>query len=1087
MSTPPVSYHANSEPSGFEFNEKYLSQIPALQQLINLGYQYLTPEQALAERGGRSATVILEGVLRQQLKKINRIHYKGGEYLFSEENIQTAIQKLKNIKFDGLQITNESIYDLITLGSAMEQTIEGDSKSFTLNYIDWKTPSNNSFHVVAEFPVERVRSTDTLRPDIVLFVNGIPFSVIECKSPKVDVEQAVSQNIRNQGDGYIPRLFAYVQQVLAVNKNVAQYATVGTAKKFWGVWKEQEDKLADVDNGVNTALDEGTKTRLFSGGFAAARPFFDALEAEGKRLVTEQDNAIHSLCRPERLLDLVYRFTLFDGGIKKVARYQQYFVIKATIARIKRLTHKGNGSKENRQGGVIWHTQGSGKSLTMVMLTRAMALDSQLINPRIILVTDRDDLDKQLGNTFAACGLSRERATSGRNLVKHLKNKVGLITTLIHKFDKGWVAERFIDKSHDIFVLVDESHRTNFGSLAARMRQMLPNACFLGFTGTPLLKKEKNNFAKFGGLIEPHYTIKQAVADEAVLPLLYEGRHVEMEQNQSAIDLWFERHTADLSKEQKADLKKKYARAEMLNKADQVIYIRAFDISEHFRANWQGTGFKAQLVAPGKLAALKYQKFLQEIGTVTTDVVISGPDTREGHDEVGEGSTDEVSKFWDKMMKRFGSEEEYTKQIINQFKFGDDPEILIVVDKLLTGFDAPRNTVLYLCRTLREHTLLQAIARVNRLYEGKDFGYIIDYASVLGELDKALTMYEAFEGFDEDDLAGTLMSINEEVFKLPQRYSDLWDLFKAVKNSKDEEAYEELLADDELREEFYECLSAYSESLAIALSSEQFIMDPDEKKLQTYKNDLKRFQNLKAAVKLRYAEAIDYRDYEPKIKKLLDTHIQANEVTQLNEPVNIFDEKMFTAVKEEQGVYQTKTTVSKADTIAHAMKRSISENMDEDPAFYEKFSKLIQAAIDDFKAKRISDLEYLNRVIDIRNKVATKQHDDVPDCIRENDEACAYFGLIKPQFQQVATINELDDAQLDAIAAQTSLAIQKIMDAHWKVDFWDDADVQKTAMNDIDDFFYDEFKEQYGVTLSLEQMDEIIEKTMQVAKHRRHS
>lgn len=1082
MSTLSVNYDVNSEPSGFEFNEKYLSQIPALQQLINLGYQYLTPEQVLAERGGRSTNVILEGVLRQQLKKINRINYKGGNYRFSEENIQTAIQKLKNINFDGLQKTNEAIYDLITLGSAMEQTIEGDSKSFTLNYIDWKTPSNNSFHVVAEFSVERARSTETVRPDIVLFVNGIPFSVIECKSPKVDVEQAVSQNIRNQGDGYIPRLFTYVQQVLAVNKNVAQYATAGTPKKFWGVWKEQEDKPADVDKDVNTALNDDTKRLLFSGEFAAARPFFDTLEAEGKRLVTEQDNAIHSLCRPDRLLDLVYRFTLFDGGIKKVARYQQYFVIKATIARIKK-----NNAKENRQGGVIWHTQGSGKSLTMVMLTRAMALDSQLINPRIILVTDRDDLDKQLGNTFAACGLSRERATSGRNLVKHLKNKVGLITTLIHKFEKGWVAEKFVDESHDIFVLVDESHRTNFGSLAARMRQMLPNACFLGFTGTPLLKKEKNNFAKFGGLIEPHYTIKQAVADEAVLPLLYEGRHVEMEQNQSAIDLWFERHTADLSKEQKADLKKKYARAEMLNKADQVIYMRAFDISEHFRANWQGTGFKAQLVAPSKSAALKYQQFLQEIGTVTTEVVISGPDTREGHDEVDEGPTDEVGKFWDKMMKRFGSEEEYTKQIINQFKYGDDPEILIVVDKLLTGFDAPRNTVLYLCRKLREHTLLQAIARVNRLYEGKEFGYIIDYASVLGELDKALTMYEAFEGFDEDDLAGTLISINEEVFKLPQRYSDLWDLFKEVKNSKDEEAYEVLLADDELREEFYECLSAYSKSLAIALSSEQFIMNSDERKLQTYKNDLKRFQNLKAAVKLRYAEAIDYRDYEPKIKKLLDTHIQANEVTQLNEPVNIFDEKMFTAVKEEQGVYQAKTTASKADTIAHATKRSISENMDEDPTFYEKFSKLIQAAIDDFKAKRLSDLDYLNRVIDIRNKVATKQHDDMPDCIRENDEACAYFGLIKPQFQQVETLNGLDDDQLDAIAAQTSLAIQKIIDNHWKVDFWDDSDIQKMAMNDIDDFLYDEVKEQYGVTLSLEQMDEIIEKTMQVAKHRRHS
>jgi type I restriction enzyme R subunit len=1078
MSILPVNYNTHAKPEGFEFNEEYLSQLPALQQLINLGYQYLTPQQALVERGGRTSNVIMEGILRQQLKKINHINYKGGEYLFSEENIQSAIQKLKNIRFDGLQKTNETLYDLISLGTAMEQTIEGDSKSFTLYFIDWKTPSNNSFHVAAEFAVERSRSAETVRPDIVLFVNGIPVSVIECKSPKVDVAQAISQNIRNQGDEYIPRLFIYVQQVLAVNKNAAQYATAGTHKKFWGVWKEQEDKARDVDKCINKSLSEQEKEALFSGEFAAARQFFDELEQEGHRLVTEQDKAIFSLCRPARLLDLMYRFTIMDEGIKKIARYQQYFVIKATLARIKNL-----GTKNTHQGGMIWHTQGSGKSLTMVMLTRAMALEPTLVNPRIILVTDRDDLDKQLGNTFTACGLSRERATSGRNLVKHLKNKIGLITTLIHKFEKGWVAEKFVDESQDIFVLVDESHRTNFGTMAARMRQMLPNACFLGFTGTPLLKKDKNNMAKFGGLIKPHYTIKQAVADEAVLPLLYEGRHVEMQQNQSAIDLWFERHTAALNKKQKADLKRKYARAEMLNKADQVIYMRAFDISEHFRSNWQGTGFKAQIVAPGKLAALKYHEFLNDIGAISSEVIISGPDTREGHEEVDEGPSDEVGKFWAKMMKRFGSEDEYTKQVINQFKHGDDPEILIVVDKLLTGFDAPRNTVLYLCRKLREHTLLQAIARVNRLYEGKEFGYIIDYSSVLGELDKALTMYEAFASFDEDDLVGTLSSIDDEVFKLPQRYCDLWDLFKTVKNSKDEEAYEVLLADDELREDFYECLSAYSKSLGIALSCEQFIMNADEKKLKGYKDDLKRFQHLKVAIKLRYAEAIDYRDYEPKIKKLLDTHIQANEVTQLNYPVNIFDDKKFLMVKEDQAVYQTKTIASKADTIAHATKRSISENMDEDPAFYEKFSKLIQSVIDDFRASRISDLEYLNRTTDINKAVTTKQHDDVPDNIRDNNEACAYFGLVKPYLM----LCNMDATQSESIASETSLAIQQIINAHWKVDFWDDTDVQKTVINDIDDFLYDKVKKHYAVSLNSKQMDEIIEKTMHVAKCRRHT
>lgn len=1068
--------NSDTKDESFRFDEEYLSQIPALQQLINLGYQYLKPEQTLVERGGRISNVLLENILRQQLKEINRIQYKNNIYLFSEENIQTAIQKLKNVKYDGLQKTNEAVYDLITLGTAMDQTIEGDSKSFTLNYIDWKNPKNNVFHVAAEFTIERSRSTETTRPDIVLFVNGIPLCIIECKSPKVEVEQAISQNIRNQGDDYIPRMFTYVQLVLAVNKNAAIYATAGTPKKFWSVWKELEEHKNEVDKSINTPLSEANKDLLYSGEFSIARKYFDTLEQEGKRLATEQDQSIFSLCSPERLLNLVYQFTIFDGGIKKIARYQQFFVIRSTLDRIKRIETHGT-----RQGGVIWHTQGSGKSLTMVMLARAMALDSELINPRIILVTDRDDLDKQLGNTFTACGLSKERATSGRNLVRHLKNKVGIITTLIHKFDKGWTAEKYVDESPDIYVLVDESHRTNFGSLAARMRQMLPNACYLGFTGTPLLKKEKNNFAKFGGLIEPHYSIKQAVADEAVLPLLYEGRLVEMEQNKAAIDLWFDRHTADLNKEQKADLKKKYARAEMLNKTDQVVYMQAFDISEHYRENWQGTGFKAQLVAPRKEVALKYHEFLNTIGIVSSEVIISGPDTREGHDEVDAGPSDEVGKFWIKMMKRFGSEEEYTKQIINQFKHGDEPEILIVVDKLLTGFDAPRNTVLYLCRTLTEHTLLQTIARVNRLYEGKDFGYIIDYASVLGELDKALTMYEAFEGYDEEDLAGTLTSINVEVAKLPQRYSELWDLFKSVKNSKDEEAYEVLLANEELRDEFYECLSAYSKTLGIALSSEQFIMETDEKKLQNYKADLRRFQNLKAAVKLRYAEAIDYRDYAPKIKKLLDTHIQANEVTQLNEPVNIFDEKTFSMVKENQGVYQTQTTASKADTIAHATKRTITENMDQDPAFYEKFSKLIQTAIEDFRAKRISDLDYLNRVIDLRNKVATKQHDDVPDSIRNNDEACAYFGLIKPYFVQ----HNLEEQLIDSVSAATSIAIQQIIDVHWKVDFWDDTDAQRKTENDIDDFLYDKVKEECGISLSVEHMDEIIEKAMQIARHRR--
>ncbi len=1067
---------------GFETNEVMTSQIPAVQLLVAMGYTYLSSAEALRERQDRTSNVLLENILRNQLKEINSIRYRGGDYLFSEENVQSAVQKLKNIKYDGLLKTNEAVYDLLTLGTAMEQAVEGDSKSFNLNYIDWRNVERNRFHVTVEYSVERARSTETARPDIVLFVNGIPFCVIECKSPQVEIEQAVSQSIRNQNDDHIPKLFIYTQMVLALNKNSAKYATTGTAAKFWSVWKEL---LLDSESRESGKLQEIVNKALHQDILSSVAYSLDVKPTleDADRLVTEQDKALYALCRPERLLELAWKFTVFDGGLKKIARYQQYFVVKSTLNRVKHFD--GTGS---RKGGVIWHTQGSGKSLTMVMLARNLALDPKILNPRIVLVTDRDDLDKQLGNTFAACGLDAERATSGRNLLELVaEKKSGIITTLIHKFDKAFAVKKYQDDSPDIFILVDESHRTQFGSFSARMRQMFPHACYLGFTGTPLLKKEKNNFTRFGELVEPHYSISQAVDDGAVVPLLYEGRHVEMSQNQVAVDLWFERHTQGLSKKQQADLKRKYARAEMLNKADQVIYMRAFDISEHYRANWQGTGFKAQLVAPNKVSALKYNDYLDEIGIVTSDVVISPPDMREGYEETYDETTDEVVKFWQKMMKRYGNEEEYTKQLINQFKHGSEPEILIVVDKLLTGFDAPRNAVLYLCRVLREHTLLQAIARVNRLYEGKEFGFIVDYANVLGELDKALTMYSAFEGFDESDLVGTLSSINSEIEKLPGRYSDLWDLFKTVKHSYDEEAYEVLLADDELREEFYSRLSEFAKNLAIALSSEKFLFDTDAKTLSRYKADLRKFQSLKVSVRLRYAEAIDYRDYEPKIKKLLDTHIQANEVIQLNEPVNIFDDKVFSQVKEEQGIYHTKkTTASKADMIAHATKKVITEKMDEDPAWYEKFSKLVQQAIDAFRAKRISDLDYLNKVLDIRNKVVGKVHDDVPDMLSGNEDAMAYYGVLKPFIELAGKGEEClkSKADLDVIVANTAIAIHSMLEKHKKVHFWYDEDAQKQTANEIDDYLYDELKTKKGIELSLDQMDELIEKVMQVAKHR---
>lgn len=1063
----------------FHFDETYLSQIPALQVLVNLGFEYLTPSEALAARGSKAGNVLLEEILRGQLKAQNRIQHKGATWLFSEENVQSAIQRLKNVKYDGLLKTNEAVYDLLTLGVALEQAIEGDLKSFTLNYVDWRNPGNNVYHVTAEFSVERTRSYDTARPDIVLFVNGIPFVVIECKSPKVEVEQAVSQMIRNQRDEYIPRLFTYTQMVLGVNKNDARYAATGTPAKFWSKWKEDVSDAA-LQPLLEAPLPERVKASLFDIAFQELGVREDPAPYVVGRQVTEQDRALYALCRPERLLDLAWQYTVFDGGVRKIARYQQYFAIHEIVARVKQVDETGK-----RRGGIVWHTQGSGKSLTMVMLARALALDPGIKNPRIVLVTDRVDLDKQLGNTFAACGLSPDRAESGRHLVELVSDhKAHIVTTLVHKFDKALNFKKFTDDSPDIFVLVDETQRTQLGGYSARMRQMFSRACYIGFTGTPLLTREKSDVSRFGGIIHT-YAIDQAVADGAIVPLLYEGRMVELEQNQSAIDVWFERHTKGLTDQQKADLKKKYARAEMLNKAEQVIYMRAFDISEHFKQNWQGTGFKAQLVAPNKASALRYKAFLDELGQISSEVIISPPDEREGFDEVdAQESTDEVVAFWQRMMKRYGSEEEYNKQIVNAFKHGDEPEILIVVDKLLTGFDAPRNTVLYLARRLKDHTLLQAIARVNRLYEddaggkAKEFGFIIDYVGVLGELDEALTTYSSLDGYDESDLRGALSSVNDEVRQLPQRHSDVWDIFKTVKNRQDEEAFEALLADEKLRGDFYDRLSSFAKTLAIAMSSEQFIEQTPAPRIQSYKNDLKRFVNLKAAVKLRYSESIDYRDFEPKIKKLLDTHISASEVVRLNAPVNIFDEQAFQKVVEEQT--SGKNAGAKADMIAHATKRAITERLAQDPAFFEKFSKLIQQTIDDYRAKRITDLEYLQRVTDIKDSVVKRKSDDLPAAVAGDEDATAVYGLIEP----FVAAHISDTGQARQAAADTARAVWDVFLGNRKVGYWDDLDAQRRTMNDIDDYLYDEVKGRRGIALTTAEMDEIIEKTMQLARHR---
>lgn len=1055
------------------FKEDHISQIPALQLLECLGWTYLRPEEALALRGGRPGRVILHAVLEEQLRKMNSIRFKGRSYAFSEGNIQAAIQALEEFPFDGLVRTNERIYDLVCLGKSLPQMISGDQKSFPLRYIDF-TPeglANNQFHCTAEFVVERTGSHETRRPDIVLFVNGIPLVVVECKRPDIKdpLDEAVSQMIRNQRDDEIPKLFLYSQLVLALTKNEAMYGTTATAAKFWAVWKERENVDDEIARQLRMPVTVEQKDALFSDPFRYARGYFEKLDAVGSREITPQDRALYAFCRPERLLELMFRFILFDAGEKKVARYQQYFCVHKMLERLRSLDDEGR-----RQGGVVWHTQGSGKSLTMVMLAKAIALEPGIENHKIVLVTDRVDLDDQLYKTFHHCGHELVQATTGKHLIDLIEgHRAAIITTIIDKFEAALRKKEVQNPDRNIFVLVDEGHRTQYGPLHAMMRKVLPNACYIGFTGTPVMKKDKNTLTQFGGLIDA-YTIREAVGDKAVVPLLYEGRDVELSVDQKQIDSWFDKVTANLAREQVADLKKKFAAAKQLSKAEQRVKRIAWDVSTHFRENWQGTPFKAQLVSPDKATALKYKQFLDEFGMVTSEVLVSAPDVREGYEEVQEESKEEVVRFWKKMMEKYGTPDEYQRQLISGFRDGDAPEIIIVVDKLLTGFDAPRNTVLYLCKSMEGHTLLQAIARVNRLHEGKDFGYIIDYQGVLSELNLALDLYGKLPEFAQDDLAETLTDVSEIVKNLPQRHSELWDVFKRIKNKRDEEEFERLLAEQALRDQFYERLSAYARTLAIALSTVKFIEGTPRDKIGKYKADLQFFMNLRTSVRRRYGEAVDFKEYEKRIQKLVDTHVGAGEVEPITELVNIFDKEAFT-----KEVEKINGSASKADLIAYRTKRTISEKWQEDPAFYKRFSQMLEEAIDAFRQQRLSDVEYLKHVTEIMQSVVNRTGDSVPAALRQHDEAKAFYGVIL----EALTKQDMVETRRSEVGVEASLAIDGIIRAMKIVNWETNTDVQNQMRNLMEDYLF-ELKSKHGITLPFEDIDVIMEQCLDIARVR---
>ncbi len=1109
-----------------QYLEDFDSQIPAVQLLCGLRsagasqipWQFLSRSEALHLRSGRTSSVVLDTVLEQWLVANNRIETKGQQYNFKPVHIAEALRRLTEQPFDGLVRTNEQIYHLLTLGTAIDVLIDGESKGRQLHYIDWQRPENNVYHVTTEWAVERSRSHETCRPDVVCFINGIPVVVIECKRRDQDhesgdraIDKAVRQVVTYWADDHIPQLFSFIQLALATSVNEMRYGTVGTAAKFWSVWKEDGLKDTDVELAANAPLSRTVMNALFTtpdakqaNAYQEARQLWEERAAQGPRLATEQDRGLWALLRPERLLRFIRDAVVYDAGIKKVARYQQWFAVERTVERIKDVR------QGQRQGGVIWHTTGSGKSLTMVMLAKALAVHPSIPNARVILVTDRDDLDEQLHRTFEACGKSAERAKNGEHLKRLIEDqKASVISTIINKFVTVMKSSDMVDDSHDIIIMVDESHRTNYGTFAAQMRRVFPNACYLAFTGTPLTRIAKarlnvrgkgraarkpsvDTAEKFGGFIHS-YTMQEAVDDKAVAPLVYEGRMAILEQNKGAMNAWFERLTAGLNDKQKTDLKNKLARKDVIQDSKERLRIIAFDIVQHYQKNFKGRGLKGQVAANKRASAIRLRQFMHDFGDVRAEVIMSKPDLRDTEED-SEAKDDEerlndrklIDNFWEEMMETYGSEDAYNKRIKQSFGQEDGAvDLLIVVDKLLTGFDEPRNAVLYIDKSLKDHGILQAIARVNRLFPGKDYGLIIDYRGVLGSLNTAMQAYEKLADFDAEDLdlAGTVTDIGEIIANLPQHHSDLWAVFKEVRNQSDNEAMERHLEPKDKREGFYQALRIFSQTMSAALASERLFERVPNERIEAYKQDLKRFVSMRASVQSRYSDTVDFSQYEAQIRKMMDSHIMAPDITIITPEVNIFDSEAFAAELDKH-----QSTESKADTIASRVAKTCHEKMAEDPAFYTRFAEMVQRAIDEYRQGRLNELEYLEKVQEFLDKVRQGHAEDLPSQLNgeNHEEARAFFGVF---CEMLATCGAENSRAAEAspiydmMHVATTMAVElevKVQDLK-VVDWTSNLDAQKDIANIIDDYLFDA-REAYGIAWNTDTIESVLQRILSIMK-----
>ena len=1035
------------------FNERPECQDRLIKFLENMGYEYVSRSEAEAKRKGLS-NVIFEDELIRFLKK-QTYKFKGHELLFSGEAITKAVNELDASLLQGLSLASKEIYNLITMGISLEESITLDKdmpvrQSFDLHYIDFETPSNNIWQVTEEFSVERPNG-QYARPDIVIMVNGIPLAVIECKKSSIDVQEGVKQNIRNMMPDYIPQLFKFSQIVMSVNPDKVLYGTGGSSADYFVEWRE-EDVIWQTE-------------------------ICERCSPDGQ--IREQDRAAVSLLDRKRLLSLIESFILYDSNIKKIARHQQFFAIRNTMDR---LTGK-DGKASN--GGVIWHTQGSGKSLTMVMLVKKIQIEKAKENPRFVIVTDRINLDKQIRDNFASSQMAPVRAGTGKGLKAILKDKSNIvITTLINKFETVCKNKYLEPDSDNFYVLIDEAHRSQYSSMYNYMKEVLPNAALIAFTGTPLIAKaKKNTYKQFGDPIHS-YTMRRSIEDKITVPLVYEGRKVKQNDPSDTIDSYFESLTQNLLEEQKKDLKNKYSQFKYISEAKSRINLIAFDIYDHFKNYCIPKGLKALVACSSRGTACEMYNVLKTLDGVNPRVVISFGDKHEGdNDDNTSNAIKQIRQYREAVVKPlFGdNDDKYDESVCEDFKNPEgDTNILIVKDKLLTGFDAPVAGVLYLDKSIQQHSLLQAIARVNRVYKDKDFGLIVDYWGVFGKLNTALDMYSdaesKFDKFDPNDIANAIFGPIDEKNKLDASNKALWDMFSSLSENAVANEWQKSLEDAQKRAEFYAKLKTFSNLLNLALTNRTIFVEAGAELINKYRDDYLFFRKLKDSVANRFDDSIDLSKYENGIKNLIDTFVNATEIKTIVTPISISDAKAMSKL-----LAQMDSDEARADAIKTRIESKLKQIRFDDPLLFEEFSAKIRKTLVEYDENRDADryfAEMERMAEDFRNGIISQ---DYPASISNDSDAKALYGAVITILTKKTELEITDD--FEEIIARLSAKVKADIAENTKRDWKHNEVVHKAIHRVLDDALFDMFDDiGYVIDKSnVDLLDLIIDEIMKVA------